>query len=66
MSAPLLWQLPEAFERIGIGRSKGYELIAQGDLHVVKIGRRSLIAETELQRYVSTLVGARNDGSAAK
>lgn len=66
MSEPLLHQLPEAFRRIGVGRSKGYQLIAQGDLHAVKIGRRTLISEAELQRYVSILVGAQNDGSAAR
>ena len=58
MSEPLLHQLPEAFQRIGISRSKGYELIAQGELHAVKIGRRTLIAEDELQRYVQTLTGS--------
>lgn len=64
MSEPLLHQLPEAFQRIGIGRSKGYELIAQGELHAVRIGRRTLIAEDELQRYVQTLTGSyRNSGS---
>ena len=55
MSEPLLHQLPEAFERIGIGKSKGYQLIQQGDLHTVRIGRRVLIAESELRRYVQTL-----------
>lgn len=52
---PLLHPLTDAFKRVGIGRSKGYELIAAGDLKVIKIGRRSLIAETELQRYVASL-----------
>ena len=58
MSEPLLHQLPEAFRRIGVGRSKGYQLIAQGDLHTVRIGRRVLIAESELRRYVQTLTDA--------
>ena len=58
MTEPLLHQVPEAFRRIGIGRSKGYQLIAAGELHVVKIGRRTLIAETELQRYVRQLTEA--------
>ena len=55
MTEPLLNPLPEAIRRLGIGRSKVYEEIASGNLHVVKIGRRTLIAETELQRYVRNL-----------
>lgn len=55
---PLLHPVTEGLRRIGIGRSKGYELIAAGDLKVIKIGRRSLIAETELQRYVASLTEA--------
>lgn len=68
MTEPLLHQVPEAFRRIGIGRSKGYQLIAAGELHVVKIGRRTLIAETELQRFVEALADqdATTEGMAVK
>lgn len=55
MNEPLLNPLPEAIRRLGFGRSKVYEEIAAGNLHVVKVGRRTLIAETELQRYVRQL-----------
>ncbi|MHA6509523.1 excisionase family DNA-binding protein [Tessaracoccus sp. Y1736] len=55
---PLLHSLTDSFNRLGIGRSKGYEEIAAGRLRVIKIGRRSLIAETELQRYVASLTEA--------
>lgn len=55
---PLLNPLPEAIRRLGIGRSKVYEEIAAGNLRVVKIGRRTLIPETELQRYVGKLTEA--------
>ncbi len=55
MATPLLHRLPDAFESLGIGKSKGYELIKDGRLRVVKIGRRTLIAEEELRRYVQTL-----------
>ena len=54
----LLHSLPDACGRLGIGRSKLYELIAAGDLKVIKIGRRSLIAESELHRYVTKLTEA--------
>ena len=55
MATPLLHRLPDAFESLCIGKSKGYELIKDGRLRVVKIGRRTLIAEEELRRYVQTL-----------
>lgn len=51
----LLYALPEAIERLSIGRSKMYELIAAGDIKAVKIGRRSLISHEELERYVQGL-----------
>lgn len=52
---PLLNTLPTAIHRLGIGRSKFYELVSTGELHVVRIGRRVLIAEAELLRYVAKL-----------
>ena len=57
----LLHKLPDACEALGIGRSTLYELIADGTLATVKIGRRTLIAHDELERYVSTLKGASTD-----
>lgn len=55
VNGPLLHNFADGLRRIGIGRSKGYELVAAGELRVVKIGRRTLIAEDELQRYVRKL-----------
>ena len=55
---PLLNTMPEVVRRLGLGRSKVYEEIAAGNLRVVKVGRRTLIAETELQRYVRNLTEA--------
>lgn len=43
---------------LGVGRSTLYELIALGLIVPVKIGRRTLIPHSELERYVSTLTGA--------
>lgn len=54
----LLLQLPDAARTLGIGRSKLYELIAEKKITVVKIGRRTLIAQGELERYVRELCGA--------
>lgn len=48
----LLYPIPDAAHVIGINRSKFYELIASGDIKVVKIGRRTFVAHDELERYV--------------
>jgi excisionase family DNA binding protein len=47
--------MPEAWETLGIGRTTLYELIADGKIKTVKIGRRTLIPDEELQRFVATL-----------
>lgn len=52
----LLHKIPEALQLLGgMGRSTLYDLIAAGDLQVVKIGRATYIAHDELERFVSTL-----------
>lgn len=51
----LLHTIPDAQEQLGIGRSTVYELIASGVIEAVKIGRRTLIAHDELERYVRSL-----------
>ena len=51
----LLYPVAEAGDKLGIGRSTLYELIAAGTIRTVKIGRRTLIAHDELERYISGL-----------
>lgn len=48
-------RIPEAQLRLGVGRSTFYDLLAKGALKAIKIGRRTLISEQELQRFMSTL-----------
>ena len=55
MQTPLLHTLRDSATQLGIGRSTLYTLIAAGQIATVKIGRRTLIAETELQRFVGAL-----------
>lgn len=55
-SAPLAHRIPDACQRIGIGRSSLYELIKSGDLKTVRIAGRTLIPESELQRLVTDAV----------
>lgn len=57
----LLEPLPDACQQLGIGRSTFYELIAAGEIRTVKIGRRTLVARDELERYVRSLTEANAD-----
>jgi excisionase family DNA binding protein len=51
----LLHDAQETWQTLSIGRSTFYELVAKGDIKVVKIGRRTLVAHEELERYVASL-----------
>jgi len=53
---PLLLLTPEqAAERLGIGRSKVYELIGTGELESVKIGRLRRVPVDALTAFVEHL-----------
>jgi excisionase family DNA binding protein len=43
LMAPLRVRIPRAIQLIGIGRSKLYELIQQGQIETIKIGSVTLI-----------------------
>lgn len=51
----LLHPIPDAAAILAISRTTIYDLIARGDLKPVKIGRRTFIAQDELERYVRSL-----------
>lgn len=50
---PLTVRIPVAVRMTGIGRSKLYELIASGDVQVVKIGSSTLITVASLQALIA-------------
>ena len=52
MMEPLAVRIPEACRMIGIGRSKLYELIADGTIEVVKIGSATVIPVSQLKALV--------------
>ncbi|MDH6247550.1 helix-turn-helix domain-containing protein [Mycobacterium sp. OTB74] len=52
---PRLLGLDEAFERLGIGRSKGYQLVSSGELRTVTIGRRRLVSESAIREFITKL-----------
>jgi excisionase family DNA binding protein len=53
IETPLAHQIPEACRRIGVARTSIYELIKAGEIKSIKIGSRTLIPESELQRFIT-------------
>ena len=50
-----LLSIPEACKGLGVGRSTFYEMIARGDVEVVRIGRRALVPVAAIEAYVQGL-----------
>ncbi len=46
-----------AFELLGLGRTKGWELIRSGELPTVRVGRRRLIHRRDLEAFAARLAG---------
>jgi len=51
---PVTLSVSSAVQCIGIGRTKLYQLINDGELDVVKIGRRTLITTASIERMLGT------------
>ncbi len=51
----VLFRLDEAQHALGIGRSKIFELLADGRLNAVRIDGRRLIHRDELERFARSL-----------
>ena len=54
----LLVPVREGFRLIGVGQTKGYELIAAGEIKLVKIGSKSLLTMESLRSFTRRLVEA--------
>lgn len=50
---PLTVRIPTAMKLTGIGRSKLYELIASGDIEIVKVGTATLVTMASLRRLAA-------------
>lgn len=50
-----LLSIDEAQSLLSIGRTKLYELISNGDIKPLKLGRRSLIRASDLQAFIAAL-----------
>jgi len=51
---PIAYSVNDAAAVSSIGRTRLYELINQGKLDVVKIGRRTLVKAASLHRLIET------------
>lgn len=51
-SPRLTVRIKEACRITGIGRSKLYELIAEGEIEIVKVGAITLVPVAGLQRFI--------------
>ncbi|MFG3169228.1 helix-turn-helix domain-containing protein [Streptomyces sp. NPDC048200] len=51
----LLYKPEEAAEVLAIGRSTVYELMAQGSLKYIKLGRTRRIRRADIEAYVDSL-----------
>jgi excisionase family DNA binding protein len=52
----LLYKPEEAAEALALGRSTVYELMAEGALKYIKLGRTRRIRRAELEAFVAALV----------
>jgi excisionase family DNA binding protein len=49
------YSIPQVMARIGVGRDKLYSLIRQGQLPARKLGRKTLILASDLERFLESL-----------
>jgi excisionase family DNA binding protein len=52
ISQRLLLRIPEVMSMLGVGRTKIYELIATGELPVVRVGRAVRISRVAIEKWV--------------
>ena len=53
----LLVSIPDAAAQLAISRSKAYQLVAAGELPVLRIGRSARIRREDLAAWVETKLG---------
>ncbi len=55
MITPALISIKEAAVELGVGRTKTYELIGNGELETVKIDKRHLVVHASIGRLIERL-----------
>ena len=56
MNTPYLYSIQDATRLMSVSRSSLYYLINAGKIRQIKIGRRTLIPDQELQRYIELMM----------
>lgn len=51
----MLLTIPEACAMIRVGRTKLYQLLNEGEIKAVKIGKKTLIPGSDLQKWQDSL-----------
>jgi excisionase family DNA binding protein len=54
MSETKLNALPAAVQRLGVSRATGWRLIKNGQMRAIRIGKRVLIPESEIERLMNS------------
>jgi len=57
----LVVAIPDACAMIGIGRSKLYQLLADGEIESVRVGKRRLVIVDSLRELLSRLAAEQQD-----
>ena len=63
ISERMLLRVEEVAHTLGIGRSKTYELIANGSIESVTIGKNRRVTQEALNKFVEGLVAGRDPES---
>jgi excisionase family DNA binding protein len=56
MTERLLHPIDHGFRLLGVGRSKGYQIVKQGRLHIIKLGRKSLLSDAQISELAAELL----------
>lgn len=51
----MLFSIDEAAARLSVGRTNLYRILGAGELPAVKLGKRTMIRESDLQAYIENL-----------
>lgn len=58
MTEPLLVGVRQAAKALGVGRDSAYQLVREGRLRAVRVGRRLLVPVAELDEFIRREVGS--------
>lgn len=59
---PVCLSVPQAATVLGIGKNLAYQMVHDGRLPALRLGRRLVVPRDALQRLIETAVGGSGDG----